>query len=247
MAPLRRAGDRLGPVLPEVAAATGLDRRHAGLLRHPRFQRLAAAAPDRTGPSRSPSSRREPGSSPWRSAAPRSSSIRRATRWSMSTRSASRCRRRASWAAASSRRWSARGPTEPSPDAIRAVLETPILLTPSVQQGSGPFPKRRSEWIGGEPTGDARHVGGVVLPRDDDGDRAGTDRRGGADRSSKGRSRPTGRLPRCSLRRRRGRSSRPARSATGTSIGAALLAAGDGATSRTVGSDGCGDRTAKRR
>ncbi len=38
------------------------------------------------------------------------------------------------------------------------MLETPILLTPSVQQGSGPFPTRKAEWIGGEPTGDARHV-----------------------------------------------------------------------------------------
>ena len=44
MAPVRKAGDRLGPVLPEIAAATGLRADHAGLLRHPRFQCLAAAA-----------------------------------------------------------------------------------------------------------------------------------------------------------------------------------------------------------
>ena len=30
------------------------------------------------------------------------------------------------------------------------VLETPIMLLPSVQQGSGRFPSARSQWIGGE-------------------------------------------------------------------------------------------------
>ena len=50
------------------------------------------------------------------------------------------------------------GGEEPAARAIEAVLETPILLMPSVQQGSGPFPTRNAEWIGGEPSGDARHV-----------------------------------------------------------------------------------------
>ena len=50
------------------------------------------------------------------------------------------------------------GGEEPAARAIEAVLETPILLMPSVQQGSGPFPTRKAEWIGGEPSGDARHV-----------------------------------------------------------------------------------------
>ena len=32
------------------------------------------------------------------------------------------------------------GVSTPAAQAIRHVLETPVLLTPSVQQGSGPFP-----------------------------------------------------------------------------------------------------------
>ncbi len=44
MAPIRSAFDALGPVLPDIAAEIGLADRDPGLLRHPRFQRLAAAA-----------------------------------------------------------------------------------------------------------------------------------------------------------------------------------------------------------
>ena len=46
---------------PAVAAATGLRVRHAGLLRHPRFQRLAAAASAAPARRLSPSSRPAPG------------------------------------------------------------------------------------------------------------------------------------------------------------------------------------------
>jgi sugar (pentulose or hexulose) kinase len=42
-------------------------------------------------------------------------------------------------------------PPEPSPTEIEAVLHRPVMLTPAVQHGSGPFPARQSEWIGGEP------------------------------------------------------------------------------------------------
>ena len=118
-----------------------------------------------------------------------------------------------------------------------AVLETPVLLTPSVQQGSGPFPKRKAEWIGGEPTGDARHVAasfylammtataleliGADGPTIVEGPFAAN--RPFADMLAAATARPV---------------IAAGTSATGTSIGAALLAAGDGATSRTVGSDG---------
>ncbi|MDW6026239.1 FGGY-family carbohydrate kinase [Mesorhizobium sp. BAC0120] len=41
-------------------------------------------------------------------------------------------------------------------DEVEAVLKSPIMLTPSIQRGSGPFPDRKSEWIGGEPEGGVR-------------------------------------------------------------------------------------------
>ena len=117
------------------------------------------------------------------------------------------------------------------------MLETPILLTPSVQQGSGPFPRRKAEWIGGEPTGDARHVAasfylammtataleliGAEGPTIVEGPFAAN--RPFAEMLAAATARPV---------------IAAGTSATGTSIGAALLAAGEGATSRTVGSDG---------
>jgi sugar (pentulose or hexulose) kinase len=49
-----------------------------------------------------------------------------------------------------------KNPPEPSPTEIEAVLRGPVMLTPSVQHGSGPFPARPFEWIGGEPQGGER-------------------------------------------------------------------------------------------
>ena len=60
--------------------AHGLRPGDAGLLRHPRFQRLALCPSCGREQRRSPSCRPAPGSSPWRSAATTSRSIRRATR-----------------------------------------------------------------------------------------------------------------------------------------------------------------------
>jgi sugar (pentulose or hexulose) kinase len=129
------------------------------------------------------------------------------------------------------------GVAVPAPRAIQTVLATPILLTPSVQQGSGPFPRRKAEWVGGEPTGDARHVTasfylaimtataleliGADGPTIVEGPLAAN--RPFADMLAAATVRPV---------------IAAGTSATGTSIGAALLAAGEGATSRTVGSDG---------
>ena len=42
-------------------------------------------------------------------------------------------------------------------DAVRSVIERGIMLLPSVQQGSGPFPSARSRWIG-EPVGPERAI-----------------------------------------------------------------------------------------
>ena len=64
---------------------------------------------------------------------------------------------------------------------VEAVLSEQILLTPSVQQGSGPFPGRQAEWVGGEPHGRSTHRRCVVLSGDDDGDRARADRGEGTD------------------------------------------------------------------
>ena len=47
-------------------------------------------------------------------------------------------------------------PAQPSDADVEAVLAGQILLTPSVQQGSGPFAGRQAEWVGGEPQGPRR-------------------------------------------------------------------------------------------
>lgn len=39
---------------------------------------------------------------------------------------------------------------------IEAVLHTPILLTPTVQQGCGPYPDRASQWLSNEPQAGAQ-------------------------------------------------------------------------------------------
>lgn len=41
---------------------------------------------------------------------------------------------------------------EPNEGEIAKVLETPVLLTPSIDQGSGPFQHRKAEWLPAEPT-----------------------------------------------------------------------------------------------
>lgn len=41
---------------------------------------------------------------------------------------------------------------EPSQSEIETVLKTPVLLTPSVDQGSGPFQHRKAEWLPAEPS-----------------------------------------------------------------------------------------------
>jgi sugar (pentulose or hexulose) kinase len=45
-----------------------------------------------------------------------------------------------------------------SENVIDTVLEDGIMLLPSVQQGSGPFPNRQSRWIGAEPRNGRRFV-----------------------------------------------------------------------------------------
>jgi len=47
-------------------------------------------------------------------------------------------------------------PVQPVEFDIRAVLEPPVMLMPSIQRWSGPFPTREAAWIGGEPSGGQR-------------------------------------------------------------------------------------------
>ena len=128
------------------------------------------------------------------------------------------------------------GGEEPAARAIEAVLETPILLMPSVQQGSGPFPTRNAEWIGGEPSGDARHVAAsfyLAMMTATALELIGAD----GPTIVEGPFAPNG-LFVGMLAAATARPVIPAGgSATGTSIGAALLAAGEGASSPATDSD----------
>ncbi len=45
---------------------------------------------------------------------------------------------------------------EPLPDDLRAVLEGRVMAMPSLHPGTGPFPGKRFGWIGGKPQGGAR-------------------------------------------------------------------------------------------
>ena len=200
MAPVRTAGDRLGPILPDIAPANRArppTRRSsaASTIPTPRCCRICCRASRR-----SPSSRPAPGSSPWRSAARRSTldpardtlvnvnalgdpvpSARFMGGREFSTlvdagrRGLRRCRYRGMCSTAA------------------------IMLLPSVQQGSGPFPDRASSWIGdGDRLAPAQRFAAVsLLPRDDDGDLPRADRRRRPGRSSRVRSRGTGSLARC--------------------------------------------------
>jgi sugar (pentulose or hexulose) kinase len=47
-------------------------------------------------------------------------------------------------------------PATPAGHEVEAVLRSPIMLTPSIHQGSGSYPDRKSEWIGREPGGGMR-------------------------------------------------------------------------------------------
>ena len=157
-------------------------------------------------------------------------SIRRATRWSTSTRSAIPCRRPASWAAASSTLLTRRpvGRLDRRRYRNRARAED-VLLLPSVQQGSGPFPRhgaaldRRGRAINGGAAPSPR----LFLPGDDDGDLPRPDRRRRPDDRRGSVRRATGFSRACS-RRHRAAGHCVGGSATGTSIGAALLASDHG-------------------
>jgi len=49
-------------------------------------------------------------------------------------------------------------PRQSDPSDLSAVLKAGNMLMPSVAEGSGPFPDARSRWIGTEPTGGKRHA-----------------------------------------------------------------------------------------
>ncbi|MEQ1951255.1 FGGY-family carbohydrate kinase [Mesorhizobium sp. CN2-181] len=52
---------------------------------------------------------------------------------------------------------------EPSKAEIETVLKTPVLLTPSVDQGSGPFQHRASEWLPAEPSSPGERFAAVSF------------------------------------------------------------------------------------
>lgn len=119
---------------------------------------------------------------------------------------------------------------------IQTVLEKPIMLTPSVQHGSGPFPTRNAFWIGGEPMDGTRYVAAsfyLAMMTATSLDLIGAD----------GPSIVEGPFAANTLfaKMLAAATARPViaagASATGTSVGAALLAAGEGAFLPATGSD----------
>lgn len=51
----------------------------------------------------------------------------------------------------------------PSDAEIEAVLTTPVLLTPSIDQGSGPFQHRKAEWLPAEPSSPGERFAAVSF------------------------------------------------------------------------------------
>ena len=221
------AGDRLGPVLPELAAANrarSATRRcsAASTIPTPRSTASAAAAGALLGRLDRHLGHLDGGR---RRAGKARSGAR--LRWSMSTRSAIPCPRRASWAGANFRRWSEPGVEDCADADVARVLDGGVMLLPSVQAGSGPFPDRGPSWVGdaADRSTPAALCRRLALSRHDDGDLPRADRRGRpGHRRGAFREKPR-------LRRDAGGCDGHAQvlaaagSATGTSIGAALLAA----------------------
>jgi sugar (pentulose or hexulose) kinase len=158
MAPVRRAGERLGPVLPEIAAASG----------------LAADTPVLCGIHDSNASLL-----PHLLHRPQPFSVVSTGTWVISMAIGGSAIEldpgrdtlvnvNALGALVPSARFMGgrefttlvgEAPVQPTQTELEEVLRTPILLKPSVQQGSGPFPERKAEWYGGEPTGGTRYIG----------------------------------------------------------------------------------------
>jgi sugar (pentulose or hexulose) kinase len=55
------------------------------------------------------------------------------------------------------------GALEPTDAEIEAVLAGPMLLTPSIDQGSGPFQHRKAEWLPAEPTAPGERFAAVSF------------------------------------------------------------------------------------
>ncbi len=148
MAPVRQAGDRLGPILPDVAAATGLDppiRRSsaASTIPTPRCCRICLRdrppfAVVSTGTWVIVDGGRRPA---------RSRSIRRAIRWSMSMRFGEPVPSARFMGGREFSTLTAGKPLDCSGNDVLAVLETKAALLPSTQRGSGPFPHRAATWL----------------------------------------------------------------------------------------------------
>jgi sugar (pentulose or hexulose) kinase len=126
---------------------------------------------------------------------------------------------------------------EPAGFDIRTVLERPIMLTPSVQRGSGPFPGRDAMWIGGEPTNGARYAAAsfyLAVMTATSLELIGADGPTIVEGPFAANRLFTGMLAAATARPVIAADA----SATGTSIGAALLAAGEGAPSPNAISQG---------
>lgn len=116
---------------------------------------------------------------------------------------------------------------QPTDADIQAVLKQPVMLMPSVQQGSGPFPTRQAGWIGDEPAGGLRYAAAsfyLAVMTATCLDLIGADGPSIVEGPF-----ATNRLFVGMLAAATARPVIAAGSTTGTSIGAALLAAGEGA------------------
>lgn len=227
MAPVRRAGDRLGPILPEVAAAGGL----------PEDTPVVCGIHDSNASLLPHLVHRQP---PFTVVSTGTWVISMAVGGRKVTLDPSRdtlVNVNAFGAPVPSARFMGgrefetlvgKDTPQPTDFEIQAVLEQPVMLTPSVRQGSGPFPARDAAWIGGEPANGSRYAAAsfyLAMMTATSLDLIGADGPTIVEGPFAANSFFAGMLAAATAR--------PVivagTSATGTSIGAALLAAGDGA------------------
>ena len=146
----------LGPLLPRSRRRPGC-RGNAGRLRHPRFERLAAAL---AAAAAAPFTVISSGT--WTIVMTVGGGLDRldprATRWPTSTPSAARCRRRASWAGASMRRSRGGRRRRPTPADLAAVIAAGCVAAADVRRGGRPV-------SGGGAAGSARRPGPVARRR----------------------------------------------------------------------------------
>lgn len=229
MAPVRRAGDRLGPILPEIAAATGLavetqvlcgiHDSNASLLPHlvERPQPFSVVSTGTWVISMAVGGGQV-------ALDPARDTLVNVNAFGQLVPSARFMGGREFETLVGQNK------SQPTGAEIRAVLEQSVMLLPSVRHGSGPFPSREAAWVGGEPAGGARYAAAsfyLAMMTATCLDLIGADGPSIVEGPF-----ATNRLFVAMLAAATGRPVIAAGSTTGTSIGAALLAAGEGASLR---------------